>query len=414
MLYGKIDMIIKLLIILTVIFAQTINSQWQERYSPTSANLNDVVFRNDTTGIIAGDNGKFLISLNAGENWQLIETDSTINYFSVDFLGDKKAILVGSIGIMVLVHTDTGNWEYLNSNTSSNIYDIEFVNDSTGYFITRKQLYKTIDWGNTWNIVYSGPDLIYSFDFANENNGLIAGMSNFSPGYEMVKSTSNGGESWELWGSYGYNTFWDIYCIDHNFGYAINDYYFFKTSQEMRMNPIYVFQNVYSLKKMFFINNQKGWIVSSDYWPRNSTIYASNDAGSNWSEEFEATYQLNGIYFLSENIGWAVGDSGSILKYNSISNTVEKNYITDFYLFQNYPNPFNPNTTISYVIPEQTHVSLKVFEGLGKEVATLVNKEQSQGNYQVEFIATNQATGIYFYRINAGDFVETKKMILMK
>jgi hypothetical protein len=90
-----------------------------------------------------------------------------------------------------------------------------------------------------------------------------------------------------------------------------------------------------------------------------------------------------------------------------------------FVLEQNYPNPFNPSTTIKYEIPDQVrndnvNVSIKVYDVLGREIATLVNKQQKPGNYEVEFDATELTSGIYFYRMRAGEFVQTKKMLLMK
>ena len=85
-----------------------------------------------------------------------------------------------------------------------------------------------------------------------------------------------------------------------------------------------------------------------------------------------------------------------------------------FYLSQNYPNPFNPTTMIEYSILQSSNVSLKVYDMLGSEVATLVNEEKERGIYTVNFNALQLASGIYFYRLRAGDFVETKKMILMK
>ncbi|MDH3268697.1 MAG: family 16 glycosylhydrolase [Ignavibacteria bacterium] len=85
-----------------------------------------------------------------------------------------------------------------------------------------------------------------------------------------------------------------------------------------------------------------------------------------------------------------------------------------FQLFQNYPNPFNPNTTIKYQIPDVSFVTLKVYDVLGIEITTLVNEEKSVGSYEVEFNATQLPSGIYFYILQAGSFVETKKMVLMK
>jgi hypothetical protein len=83
-------------------------------------------------------------------------------------------------------------------------------------------------------------------------------------------------------------------------------------------------------------------------------------------------------------------------------------------LFQNYPNPFNPTTVIEYQIPQSSFVSLKAFDALGNEVATLVNEEKSTGIYKVKFDATHLSSGIYFYKLQSGNFIETKKMVLIK
>ncbi len=91
----------------------------------------------------------------------------------------------------------------------------------------------------------------------------------------------------------------------------------------------------------------------------------------------------------------------------------------DFVLFQNYPNPFNPTTNIRFRIVDGRFVNLKVFDLIGNEVATLINKDLPPGEYEVEFSASGRnvyhlTSGIYFYRLKAGSYVETKKMILMK
>ena len=97
----------------------------------------------------------------------------------------------------------------------------------------------------------------------------------------------------------------------------------------------------------------------------------------------------------------------------------ESNLPAVFVLQQNYPNPFNPSTTIKYEIPGQARndnvlVQLRVYDILGREVATLVNSKQKAGYYEINWNAANNSSGVYFYKIQAGDFVDTKKMILMK
>jgi len=88
---------------------------------------------------------------------------------------------------------------------------------------------------------------------------------------------------------------------------------------------------------------------------------------------------------------------------------------------QNYPNPFNPSTTIKYSIPSiisneerNLNVALKVYDVLGNEVVTLVNENQSAGSYEVDFNASLLTSGVYFYKLQAGSFVETKKMVLLR
>ena len=86
----------------------------------------------------------------------------------------------------------------------------------------------------------------------------------------------------------------------------------------------------------------------------------------------------------------------------------------EFNLSQNYPNPFNPGTIIKYSVANKQIVKLKIYDLLGKEVATLVNEEKTAGNYSINFNGGGLASGIYFYRLQAADYIETKKMILLK
>jgi hypothetical protein len=83
-------------------------------------------------------------------------------------------------------------------------------------------------------------------------------------------------------------------------------------------------------------------------------------------------------------------------------------------LLQNYPNPFNPNTKIKWQLPQTGLVTLKIYDVLGREIATLVNEELAAGDHEIIFEAASFSSGVYLYRINAGDFIQTKKMVLLK
>jgi hypothetical protein len=106
-----------------------------------------------------------------------------------------------------------------------------------------------------------------------------------------------------------------------------------------------------------------------------------------------------------------------VARWNSGTSRVEQLSPTapkTFLLEQNYPNPFNPSTTIRYQLPVASEVKLEVYDVLGKKIATLVNERQSAGSYQVVWNASGLSSGTYFYRLQAGTFVETKKMIMVK
>ena len=103
---------------------------------------------------------------------------------------------------------------------------------------------------------------------------------------------------------------------------------------------------------------------------------------------------------------------------NSVIISLEKydnNYIPQAYILnQNYPNPFNPNTNIEFSIPKSEFVTLKVYNMLAQEVATLVSETLHMGSYNYSWDAPQLASGVYLYKLQAGDFVETRKMILLK
>jgi hypothetical protein len=97
-----------------------------------------------------------------------------------------------------------------------------------------------------------------------------------------------------------------------------------------------------------------------------------------------------------------------------VSVEVDVRPLDNFTLEQNYPNPFNPTTTIGYVLKEKTNAKLILLNAIGEEDAVLVNEEQDKGFHKIDFNAYTLSSGVYFYRLEAGDFVQTRKMILLK
>ena len=145
--------------------------------------------------------------------------------------------------------------------------------------------------------------------------------------------------------------------------------------------------------------------------------------GSNYTRSISYIFITNSGTQVSVNAADTTSPNTGVIAVDGISFIIsgvtgveqaDNNVPENFNLEQNYPNPFNPSTQINYSIPSSQKVTLKVYDELGKEVATLVNKDQAAGNYTVDFSASNLASGVYFYRIQAGNFIQMKKMILMK
>lgn len=107
-------------------------------------------------------------------------------------------------------------------------------------------------------------------------------------------------------------------------------------------------------------------------------------------------------------------DYDGTFEYFELEQAVEIGSPNDFALRQNYPNPFNPSTTIEFVIPEKSNVTLTVFNSIGEEVSTLINDKKEAGSYVVNFDATGFTSGIYYYKLQADNFVQTRKMILLR
>jgi hypothetical protein len=126
------------------------------------------------------------------------------------------------------------------------------------------------------------------------------------------------------------------------------------------------------------------------------------------------------VSFTDANYGTAVGDSGTILRTTNGGGVsfIEEEQInelpTEPLLSQNYPNPFNPSTKISWQSPVGSQQTLKIYDILGNQVATLVDEYKPAGKYETEFNAATLPSGVYFYQLNAGDFLEIKKMVLLK
>jgi hypothetical protein len=152
----------------------------------------------------------------------------------------------------------------------------------------------------------------------------------------------------------------------------------------------------------FFTYNEFNFIEYAycEIWYNNQWMDGDGDIFFKYPVGFTAVIITNNVSAYYSNIV-SVGENESI-------------GISDYSLSQNYPNPFNPFTLIEYKFPESNFVEIKIYNVLGKEMATLVNEYKSEGIYKVQFNTDNLPSGVYLYRMRVGNFSETKKMILMR
>ena len=149
---------------------------------------------------------------------------------------------------------------------------------------------------------------------------------------------------------------------------------------------------------------------------RDDDVYTFTDNNYTLGGPLNLHYKITALY---EDLARSINEtspsnsiivSGGLFKHSESGNNANN----EFKLEQNYPNPFNPSTIINYTLPENNFVSLKVYDVLGSEIATLINDFLDAGSHYVEFNSANLPSGIYFYKIQSGSFIETRKMILQK
>ena len=153
------------------------------------------------------------------------------------------------------------------------------------------------------------------------------------------------------------------------------------------------------------------WLIRTDSLGDTLWTTTFGDGGNETGKSVIAT--TDGGYIVAgdkDSFAWLIKTTPDPM--NLTNKSMRK--ISEFKFSQNYPNPFNPSTTIEFDLPKTTEVSLKIFNILGEEVTTLVSETLSTGTYSYKWDASNLASGVYLYRLRAGDYVETKKMVLMR
>jgi photosystem II stability/assembly factor-like uncharacterized protein len=371
----------------------------------------------DTNTVFAcGSNKTIIGSTDGGKVWNNYYSSDDNLYLNGITIKDDEIWAVGQQG-MVVYSTDNGiNWseKYIDGNWLS---DIAFLSNGVGYiagsYNGTGSIFTSLNNGDDWSLIESFPNIssIDKIKFSRDKLGWAIGYP------ETILRSTTGGISWDVvvdtvFGVSNIAVFGDSVWVTHSNKVlrsidAGNTWESFKVFD---YNSI-----IFSGCDIDFINSKIGYVSAYD-----SRVFKTIDGGETWEpENYPKGLSNFAMDFVNEEVGWVFGYPGIVLKrdpnFVSVDEPVyQGNDLNTFSLIQNYPNPFNPNTTITYSIPIAGKVSLKIFDVLGNEIATLVNEEKTTGNYTVNFDASNLTSGVYFYRIQAGDYVETKKMIYLK
>ena len=247
-------------------------------------------------------------------------------------------------------------------------------------------------WTKTYD--YGESDIGYSVQQTSDNGYVITGGSDYyNPAFRIIKTNSNGDTTWTKTYGIGYTK---SRFIQQTFddGYIITGTIWRKDGHKNDVLVIKTNSNGDSLWSKTFGG------IDNDY---GNYIQQTSDGG----------YIIVGqtrFYGAGESDIWLIKVAPDVTEIDKNQNAI----LRDYHLKQNYPNPFNPSTSIEFTLPKSEYVTLKVYNILGKEVATLVSNKLNPGNHAYKFDGRNLASGIYYYQLVAGDFREVKKMILLK
>jgi photosystem II stability/assembly factor-like uncharacterized protein len=324
--------------------------------------------------LLAGTLSGIFRSTDDGANWTDVNNDWTRQEIW-SFTKSDSSIFAGSSVFFVFRSRDDGiTWNCGDTNFSlggkvGNIMSLAFGNDKLFAAAMERGVYRSTDDGLSWTNIYSSERLdAYSLAYASPY--LLLGIST---GGLLI--SSNHGETWR----------------DGVGGLPADDIYDF----------VFSGSNV-------FAGTFNGVFLSTDY-------------GLQWRNvsSNELNMAVRSLVISNSNL-FAGTEGAGVIWQRPISEMIVPTSVStrprtsDYGLDQNYPNPFNPTTVIRYQLATKNHVTLRIFDVLGREIALLVNEQKKAGMHSVSFNASNLPSGVYFYRLEAGTYHETKKLLIFK
>jgi len=415
----------------------------------------DSIWAGTTHRVGNQDRSGLYFSTDNGNNW--VQIDSALGdgiILGFDLVIPSTLFILkgnGAISVAGYLHKSTNNgetWDSVTNNINSPIqwFGISPFNKNEVYTLTYNPfpagliniLYKSTDEGNTWIDISAFPGsshgsrLTFAFDMIDSTSLFVTVDTSFDD--HLYKST-NKGYSWfristppvspvetrtDLFLPGRLYLFVEYKAFDND---EFN-WYDFDSGLPNHQNYISFYMNANHPNKLFNLRRDGLYVTKNDtiYW---QLIEGTDELPLNIGSagfRFEDVGQMTNLFINQVNNIIYIGTAQGIYKSSVLTNVKDKVeiIIENFSLSQNYPNPFNPITTITYQIPKTSFVTLKVYDVLGNEIVTLINEEKPAGSYEVEFqsaigsATAGLASGMYFYQLKVGNYVETKKMLLLK
>ncbi len=402
-------------------------STWDEQTEPISGTTHDfyeIAFTDIDNGYAVGASGHIIKTTDGGANWsELTSPFGTSTIYDMKMFSPSKVIAIGASAKAYMTIDGGTNWDPLDLGIAGTYFSLKFLNDAFGiassYSSPSPSLSVTKDSGKTWTPM----SLPSEFDaFASiwgigikDTNTIWVSDVNGHIGY-----TTDGGTSWNIAKSVTANGLYEISIVGDNMwmagagGAIIKGYSNPTVPVELTSFSANIFDGKVSLSwQTSTEKNNYGFEIermqNNSSWQKIGFVKGNGTTTNSQSYSFIDKSVDNGMFsYRLKQI-----DFDGTYEYSKV---VEVNFNVPgaFSLAQNYPNPFNPTTMIKYNLPEKANVELKVYDLTGQEVMTLVNQFQEAGQHFLNFNAAGLSSGVYFYRIKAGEFFAQKKMIVLK
>lgn len=387
--------------------------------------LNDICAVNEDIIFIACDNGKILKTTNGGFNWIIYNDPNTESFNSIQFINENTGIAgILSLNQLTRIKKTTNggvNWFSATIAPVDQITDIDFPDNIHGFAVSKVGYFtRSTDGGETWQTpVYISP--IWSGDIK-----FINSFTGYWVGDNIIRKTTNSGSNWVETIIDSLDGFSSIDFADINTGFIAafdqsNGNYMgviLKTTNSglnwSRTNlPV---NRIYEIK----ITGTQIAYASCE----GGKILKTTNLGSSW-QILQSCYSgtLLTIDFTNSLTGYAAGINGVIIKTTNGGGEpigiepIGTEFPESFELHQNYPNPFNPSTKIKFSVPRNTQhkdINLSIFDVTGRILNEYNLDNLNPGIYSIEFDGTDLSSGVYFYRIKSGNYIITRKMILLK